>query len=556
MTQVLDKVILLGRFHLFFNCALRSFHPVKKLGRLLLWLLSGAVVLTFAVLLAVNLYVQSQGTHHRIQQELSQRLGTPLHLRQISLTPWGGLKLNGITIPQEPGKIGGNFLQAESFQLRVQFWSLFGNRLVIRQVSLIKPEVVWAQNSSGKWRLPELPSDKGTVAPLSARTPSIAIPGASPDATSTSSSVDAGPNEPDLSAAPATAFTPEVRRVNLEDGNFTFLDAAGRVIAKFNGLDFGSSFRTATAIKGSASVEKISLRDRFFIEDLESPLRYDPAALVFSNISAHVAGGDITGRFEMELQAPDSPFTATVKFRELQVEKLMTNAGGPAGMIQGRVEGFLDAKGKTADSNALTGHGEIFLRDGKLQQYSLLVALGQILQIDELMQLQLEQAEVKYHISPGIVTIDELLLRSPNIRLTATGTISFGGKLHLDSQLALNDKVRRQLFAPIRENFQALKEPAGYAAVDFKVSGTVERPKTDLMDKLVGHDLRDLSGAISSLFGHAKKKKKPAEEVAPSPAPTASPSDTTPALASPESAAPATPDETAPEPSATPVPSP
>ena len=364
------------------------------------------------------------------------------------------------------------------------------------------------------------------------------IPVVSPAATSAPSAVAAEPNEPVLAATPAAVFTPEVQRVTLKDGNFTFLDSAGRVIAKFNGLDFGSSFRTATAIKGSASVEKISLRDRFFIEDLESPLHYDPAALVFSNISAHAAGGDITGRFEMELQAPDSPFTAMVKFRDLQAEKLMTNAGGPAGMIQGRVEGFLDAEGKTADSNALAGHGEIILRDGKLQQYSLLVALGQILQIDELMQLHLEQAEVKYHISPGIVTIDQLLLRSPNIRLTATGTISFSGKLRLDSQLALNDKVRRQLFTPIRENFQALKEPAGYAAVDFKVSGTVDRPKTDLMDKLVGRDLRDLGGVISSLFGHAKKKKKPDEAVAPSPAPTASPSDTPPTPASPEPAAP------------------
>ena len=133
---------------------------MKKLGRLLLWLLAAAVVLAFVLLLAVNLYVQSQGTHDRIQEELSQRLNTPLRLRQISVTPWSGLKLNGITIPQEPGKMGGNFLQAESFQLRVQFWSLFSERLVIREVALIKPEVVWAQNSSGKWRLPELPPAK------------------------------------------------------------------------------------------------------------------------------------------------------------------------------------------------------------------------------------------------------------------------------------------------------------------------------------------------------------------------------------------------------------
>ncbi|HEY3663831.1 MAG TPA: AsmA family protein [Chthoniobacterales bacterium] len=526
---------------------------MKKLGRLLLWLLAGALVLAFVVLLAVNLYVQSQGTHRRIQQELSQRLNTPLHLTQISVTPWSGLKLNGITIPQESGKIGGNFLQAESFQLRVQFWSLFSEQLVIRQVSLIKPEVVWAQNSAGKWRLPELPpvkADSHSVpAPAPAPAPAKAAqPGATvaPRATSPPQ-----PNEPALAVTPATSFTPEVQRVSLKDGNFTFLDSGGRVIAKFNGLDFRSSFRTATEIKGSARVEKISLRDRFFIEDLESPLHYDPEELGFSNISARAAGGVINGRFEMAVQAPDSPFTVMVKFRDLQAEKLMTNAGGPAGMLQGRVEGFLDAAGKTADSNSLTGHGEIVLRDGKLQQYSLLVALGQILQIDELMQLHLDQAEVKYHISPGVVTIDQLLLRSPNIRLTANGTISFRGKLRLDSQLALNDKVRRQLFAPIRENFQPLPEPAGYAAVDFKVSGTIDRPKTDLMDKLVGRDLRDLGGVISSLFGHPKKKKKPAEQ--PTPAPNESLTSPVPTASA---AASGVPDQSSPEPSAAPSPSP
>jgi hypothetical protein len=537
---------------------------VKKLGRLLLWLLAGVMVLVCMLLIGVNLYVQSQDIHHRIQQELSQRLNTPLQLRQISLTPWSGLKLNGITIPQE-GRLGGNFLQAQSFQLRVQFWSLFTDRLVIRQVSLVKPEVVWAQNSSGKWRLPELPPKTepppSPAAPAAHAAPPVPATGSLPADSPGAPVAVVAPDEPVFAETPAPVFTPEVQRVKLKDGNFTFLDSAGKLIAKFAGLDFHSSFRTATTITGNTSVETISLRDRFFIEDLESPLRFDPTELAFSNISAHAAGGAINGHFEMQLQADDSPFTASVKFRDLQAEKLVVNAGGPAGIIQGRVEGFLEAAGKTADSNALEGRGEIILRDGKLQQYSLLVALGQILQIDELMQLQLEQAEVKYHISPGIVTIDELLLRSPNIRLTATGTINFRGKLRLDSRLALNDKIRRQLFAPIRANFQPLQDPPGYAAVDFKVSGTVNRPRTDLMDKLVGRDLRDLGGVISSLFGHPKKKK-PREEAAPSPAPTASPGESAspneevPPSSPDAPTVPSTPDETTPAPSVTPAPSP
>jgi uncharacterized protein involved in outer membrane biogenesis len=531
---------------------------VQKLRRLLLWLLGGVVVLVCIPLIGVNLYLQSQGPHHRIQQELSQRLNTPLQLGQISLTPWSGLQLNGITIPQE-SRLGGDFLQAQSFQLRVQFWSLFTDRLVIRQVSLVRPEVVWAQDSSGQWRLPELPPRKrlphAPAVPAARVAPGVSATGAMPAASSEAPAVAVAPNEPVLAETPAPVFTPEVQRVKLKDGDFTFLDSAGKLIAKFAGLNFHSSFRTARMITGNARVEKISLRDRFFIEDLESPLRYDPTELAFSNISAHAAGGVIDGQFEMQLQADDSPFTASVKFRDLEAEKLIVNAGGPAGIVRGRVEGFLEAAGKTADSNALEGRGEIVLRDGKLQQYSLLVALGQILQIDELTQLQLEQAEVRYHISPGIVTIDELLLRSPNVQLTATGTIDFRGKLRLDSRLALNDKVRRQLFAPIRENFQPLQDRPGYAAVDFKVSGTVDRPRTDLMDKLVGRDLRDLGGVIGSLFGHPKKKA-PRKEAAPPPAPTASPSESAPPNEDIPPAAPdvpGTPDETTPAPSVTPA---
>lgn len=522
---------------------------MKRIGQFVLWLVGGVLLLACIFLLGINLYVQSQGTHRRIQQELSERLGTPLQLRQISITPWGGLKLNGITIPQESKKVGGNFLEAKSFQLKVKFWSLFSEQLVIRRVELIKPVVVWAQNSAGKWRLPELPAKKTTGLPASSPAPlAPAAASRTPTIAAAPTVGPASPNESPRAAKNAPVFVPEVQRVTLKDGDFTFLDSNGRVIAKFLGLDFHSFFRTATAIKGNAQVDKISLRERFFIENLESPLHYDPAELSFSNISARAAGGLITGRFEMQLQAEDTPFTAEVKFRDLQAGQLLTHAGGPAGMLQGRVEGFLSATGKTADPNALSGRGEIILRDGKVQQYSLLVALGQILQIDELMQLQLEQAEVKYHISPGIVTVDQLLLRSPNVRLTATGTIGFRGKLHLDAQLALNNKIRRQLFAPIRENFQPVNGLSDYAAIDFKVNGTVERPKTDLMDKLVGRDLRDLGGVISSLFSHPKRKK-PRPQASPSPMPESSPNEMPSRESAPQVTPVASPNESSPAPS-------
>ena len=127
---------------------------MKKLRRVPLIALGVVVALGAILLTGVNLYVQSQGTHAKIQQELSRRLGTTLGIRSMSVTPWGGLELSGITIAQTSPVDPRHFLEAKTFRLRVRFLSLFSRRLVIKEVSLINPNVVWPQDVEGKWKLP------------------------------------------------------------------------------------------------------------------------------------------------------------------------------------------------------------------------------------------------------------------------------------------------------------------------------------------------------------------------------------------------------------------
>src|SRR5205823_12238311 len=146
-----------------------------------------------------------------------------------------------------------------------------------------------------------------------------------------------------------------------------------------------------------------------------------------------------------------------------------------------------------------------------------LAVIGQLLQIDELTQLDLEQAEAKYHLNGNTVLVDELILRSPNLRLTANGSVSLrGGKLALDSVLSINEKIRSELFRGIRENFVVTSEPGQYA-LQFHVGGTGEKPKTDLVERAVGADLKDLGGVIDALLGHKSKKKKAAPSASPTP---------------------------------------
>lgn len=520
---------------------------MKKLSRLILVLLGAILGVAVLILIGVNMYVQSQGTQARIQQELSQRLGTTLQVRRISVTPWAGLKLSGITIPQSQPGVSADFLTAKTFRLRIKFGSLFSQRLVIKEISLVNPVVVWAQNADGKWRLPSMPPEPAMTAPLPVNAePAVAPNEQAPEMASVSESdlPEPGENEKPV------PFTPEIQRVNLVHGRFRFLDEKLESVATFDDVRFRSGFRTATDLRGNIRIEKTSLRNRFFLEQLQSPLRYAPDELDFSQITAHAAGGEIAGRFTLLPQTEDSPFTVSIKFHDVQADRIVTDAGGIRGMITGRLEGYLNASGTTAHENALSGAGEIILRDGQIQQYSLLVALGQLLQIAELQKLRFDQAQVKYHINPGVITIDELLFRSQNVRLSATGTVSFEGKLQLESQLAVNEKIRGQLFRAIRENFHPIDEP-GYSALGFQVSGTVGRPKTNLMDKLIGRNLKDLGSVIDSLLGGGKPEKAKKKKTVEAPAPASEPAVTPVLTESTTPAAPATAAES-PQPSATP----
>ena len=493
------------------------------------------------ILLGVNMYVQSHGTQARIQQELSQRLGTTLRIQRISVTPWWGLKLTGITIPQSQPGVSPDFLTAKTFRLRIRFSSLFGGHLVIKDISLVNPEIVWAQNADGKWRMPSRPVEvTPTPAPktVAVETPVVSAapveqnPVAAPPAEQKEAMPANSPQPVIVQTENKAAFTPEVQGVTVIRARFHFLDQKLKSVATFEDVNFRSNFRTSTDLHGNISIAKTSLRDRFFLQQLHSPLSYDLNQLDFSQISARAGEGQITGRFTIEPQTEDSPFTVSIKFKDVQADKIITEAGGNLGTVVGKLEGHLDATGKTAEPDALSGTGEIILRDGQVRQYSLLMALGQLLQIQELQQLRLDEAQVKYHINPGVVTIDELVFRSENIRLTATGTVSFDGKLQLESQLAVNEKMRSQLFRAIRDNFKPIEEP-GYTAVNFQVGGTVGRPKTNLMDKLIGRDLKDLTSVITGLIGGGKserKKRKATEDAtaapssSPSAEPTASPS--------------------------------
>jgi hypothetical protein len=130
------------------------------------------------------------------------------------------------------------------------------------------------------------------------------------------------------------------------------------------------------------------------------------------------------------------------------------------------------------------------------------------------MQLDFQQADAKYHLAGSSVLIDQLTLRGSNLGLNAAGSVTLDGKLALDSTLLINDKIRGQLFRGIRDNFVPTSEPGQYALA-FHIGGTLDKPKTNLMERAVGIELKNIGGVIDALLGRKKRK----QETPPQPTP-------------------------------------
>jgi hypothetical protein len=118
---------------------------------------------------------------------------------------------------------------------------------VIKEVSLINPNIVWPQDAGGRWKLPG--SHRKKTAPPTVSQPGVESEPAPTSQTQTAPVVAISPpnlpspaqaivNKPSPMQEPRLAVPPEVRRVSIKNGNFSFLDHAGRLLASFNGVDF------------------------------------------------------------------------------------------------------------------------------------------------------------------------------------------------------------------------------------------------------------------------------------------------------------------------------
>ena len=187
---------------------------MRKLGWYALRATVAAFVLGSLLLLAANLYVQSHGVQQRIREALEASLKMPVSLQKTTVTPWDGLRLDGVVLRTEEADDTGSAPQGRARQIsfmptsfRVQFawWPLVTQRrVVIERVLLDKPRLVWQQDDDGRWSFPPGQDRVRLAEANELARENAAAPGTPPPAP------DVPPPPPDVVGTPIPGSLPSV----------------------------------------------------------------------------------------------------------------------------------------------------------------------------------------------------------------------------------------------------------------------------------------------------------------------------------------------------------
>lgn len=523
---------------------------VKKVSKAILIGLATLAALGIAVVVGLNLYIQSPGSQARIQEELSKSLRLPLKLKNVSVSPFGRLHITGITIPNG----GANFLDVASFQAQYRLLPLLEGKLEITEMSVENPKIVWAQTAEGKWKLPE-PEQAKAVSAEDANQ-KLAKETAKGD-TAAAQSQEKKPKEEvqKVAAEKKSRFAVLVDRFDVKGGEVELFDAQNKHLAVFSDVNMTYTALAADHVEGTATIGKVVYADGLTLENVTTPFKFESGAFNLPEIEATLAEGKLQAKYHTHNEGEHSPFKVAVTFTKLDLNRLGMQLGADPGQMTGSLNGQIEIHGDHQFSDRREGEGRVDIRDAQFHQLDLFESIGQLLGLKE---LRVRDGHADLRLSGEKVHVDSLTLNTADLQLTAHGMARLDKRLNLDAQISVEEAVAQRLAGMIRDSFQPID--GGRRAIQFVISGTIDKPKTNLLNKLIGQKIDNQFGdVLSSIFGgekkqqsddkkEEKKKKKDKDKdkdraaqgtpapgsATPAPAAAATPSPTTPSPATPQ----------------------
>jgi len=446
--------------------------------------------LVIAAVLAFNLHLQSASMQEQLRKAAIDTIGLPLNVRTAIYTPWDGICLRGLVMP-DMENAGVNFLEASEFRIMFRLWPLLRREFVVSNLQLNEAVLTWRQNTEGKWRVPRRPED---AIPAPAGTPATARPTTSPVPTPARPAVelvDAVVPEPVISVR---VDGMEVRRSRIlfenRDG-WPLLDADG-ITARAKLTDDGNA-------TGEARVPEAVLAGLIVARDLATDFTLEEGLLQLTGIRGEIAGGSLAGQGSVATAGEGSPYEWDLRLDGFQMSELRMPSSFGGTRMEGTLTAHFTMQGRNAPQRRLQGRTRIDVTGSRLIPSDYLKGLGQVLGIREMQGLDFREAYAELRLEDDFIHIAPLWLRSDEFAVEMSGPVTRSGGLDLKARLLLGPSSASRLAALTGRELPSadIKGMPGFRAVSFRVTGTLEKPQSDLASRLLGGGV---GGRIGEFF--------------------------------------------------------
>ncbi len=477
---------------------------VKRIIKVALLAVAALGSLAGLGLLAVNLFLQSADTQTWFKEVVSENLGYPVSVFRTSFDPWTGLHFQGVNV-QEPS-VNYPMVQVQDLWIQCDLLPLLKRRLIIRQVFLSGAQIriVTAEHLKQE---PEIVN----AAPVPVPSPSQP----ENDSATAENGVPekAGAEKPVIKEeipVPAN-FAVDIRKLKVRHTTVDLVGSDGEAIATLREIE-GAIHAHKSEYDGRIRIESVSVSNSVKVDNISSPVKFSNGAVDLREITAHVLGGEIQGSFHANLSVPELPYRVRLQLTGVNVNEIAGRAGGILDRAHGTLKGNFQLAGFMKDPSLAKGGGSLEIQTGYLDQFPMLKELGRWTQIDELQRLDLEEAHSNFSVIGQDIKVNSLRLISKNCAVNLSGTVDAGQKLDLNGRLTLSQFLTQKIPSELEDNFAKPTDGEG-SYVDFQVTGSVSKPQTDLVDRIIG----DRGKLIRKILRLDRREKEQIPEGAPRP---------------------------------------
>lgn len=303
------------------------------------------------------------------------------------------------------------------------------------------------------------------------------------------------------------------KRIRVANAGVDWMKANGSVRTQLEGIDFLYEETAPGEGTGEVSVQRGMWQEALAVDTVNAKLTVTHGVLAVSDFTAQCGGGRLQGSGTLRLDR-EAPFGIILSAGSVDLASMSREL--PSLRVAGKAEAQFKMEGNWGAQQTWTGDGEVTVSDGMFKGLALLQMLGQVFQVQELANLTARRAYSKIRVAQRKVYLDGLQIDAGDVQLFAPGEVDFKRALSLHARISLAEHMIKGKALQLFDKRFSAADVEGRRALAFQVTGTLDKPKTDLMDKLVGENLGEivggaLGGVLDQFLGGLLKPRKTAK---------------------------------------------